>query len=67
MKRPLAGRSLKPLTRRLRLTAAALLALLLSAAPLTTPARAADGLDTTFGAGGLVQTDFGGDESASAV
>ncbi|HEX8292407.1 MAG TPA: Calx-beta domain-containing protein [Pyrinomonadaceae bacterium] len=67
MKKNLAGRSLKPPAPRLRVTAAALLALLLTATTLTTPASAAGGLDPTFGAGGLVTTDFGGAETASAV
>ena len=68
MKNILAGRrSLNLLTRRLRSTTAALLALLLSVATLTTPASAADELDSTFGTGGVVLTDFGGSEIAGAV
>ncbi len=68
MKKSLAGRSLNSPTRKLRLTAAALLALLLSTLTPTTPASAAAGdLDPTFGTGGRVTTDFGEAESANAV
>ncbi|HEX8146363.1 MAG TPA: Calx-beta domain-containing protein [Pyrinomonadaceae bacterium] len=66
MKKNLAGVSPNPLTRRVRLTAAALLALLLSAVTPTTPASAAD-LDPTFGVGGMVVTDLGAYETAHAV
>src|SRR5215208_8212246 len=68
MNRTLARKSLNRPTHRLRLTAFALLALLLSTATPTTPASAAGGdLDPTFGAGGTVTTDLGGYESAHAV
>ena len=68
MKKLLAGRSLNAPTRRLRVTTAALLALLLSTSITTTPASAAaDNLDPTFGSGGRVLTDFGGFESGNAV
>ncbi|MFL6335169.1 MAG: Calx-beta domain-containing protein [Pyrinomonadaceae bacterium] len=68
MKNLLVRKSLKPLPRRLRLTAAALLALLLWTTTPTTPASAAAGdLDPSFGSGGRVTTDFGGFEAAYAV
>jgi uncharacterized delta-60 repeat protein len=64
MKKILAGKRLNPLTRRLRLTTAALLALLLAAATLPTPASAAGELDSSFGTGGFVTTNLGGYETA---
>ncbi|MET0644995.1 MAG: Calx-beta domain-containing protein [Pyrinomonadaceae bacterium] len=68
MQKLLAGKSLNSPTRRLRVTTAALLALLLSTSITMTPASAAAGdLDPTFGEGGRVMTDFGGPESANAV
>ena len=67
MKKTLAGRSLDPLTRRLRPTLVALLALLLTVTTLTTPAGAADVLDPTFGTNGLVTTDLGATEIAEAA
>ncbi|MBV8858897.1 MAG: hypothetical protein JOZ02_18340 [Acidobacteria bacterium] len=68
MENTLAGRSLKPFARRVRLTSAALLALLLSTLTPTTPASAAAGdLDPTFGTGGRVTTDLGGFDTAYAV
>ena len=70
MKNTLAGVSPNPLRRRLRTAAAALVALvtlLLTLTPLTTPAGAADSLDPTFGMNGLVTTDFGATETAEAA
>jgi uncharacterized delta-60 repeat protein len=68
MKSVLAGRSLKPLKPTLRVTSAALLALLLSTSTLTPRASAAAGdLDPTFGTGGRVTTDLGGFDTAYAV
>ncbi|MFL6254843.1 MAG: delta-60 repeat domain-containing protein, partial [Pyrinomonadaceae bacterium] len=65
MKKILArSRSLNPPARRLRSTAVALLALLLSAATLPAPASAAGELDPSFGTGGFVMTDLGGYETA---
>ncbi|HEX7314819.1 MAG TPA: Calx-beta domain-containing protein [Pyrinomonadaceae bacterium] len=67
MKKLLAGRSLKPLKRRLRPTAAALFALLLTFTTLTTPVGAAADLDPTFGTNGLVMSDFGAFETADTA
>ncbi|HEX8118312.1 MAG TPA: delta-60 repeat domain-containing protein, partial [Pyrinomonadaceae bacterium] len=64
----LARTTLKRLSRSIRAAAAALLALFLFTTAPTTPASAAAGdLDSSFGRGGRVTTDFGGAEGATAV
>jgi uncharacterized delta-60 repeat protein len=66
MKRLLAGRLIRARAGRPRAAAATLLALLLSLTPAVR-ARAAADLDPTFGPGGTLTTDFGGQEIGQAV